>query len=351
MMLVDVASGCAVASTAEALSDGYAASNITSPGCTAGFVAAHFIKAPVTLTIHLGTRCTVARIVICPRQHSTHRPAVITVSGCHTPGSDRADRWVTFGDIAPREACLCVDFPRFSQSHAPVQLWQDVALPPEAVRARVVEVHRPIRAVSAIKLCIQRTIGSSIPSIGRVFVFGEPVEAGSPAKAPRLVSAPPTKTLFGGGSILGGDTDNDDTDDNDASVAGVAPDDGLSNRKRAAATDTVEAAFDVDAPPSRFVDPLTDELMTTPVILPSGNRIDASSLARHLSTSMTDPFTGVTLTDADSILDLNLKEEIDTYRAAHHHPTPAATQKRPRPAHELGFSAVGYRLGAAPKKS
>jgi hypothetical protein len=118
--------------------------------------------------------------------------------------------------------------------------------------------------------------------------------------------------------------------------------------------------------PPRFVDPLTDELMRTPVILPSGHRIDATSLSRHMASSLTDPFTGVALTsDADTIVDVTLQAEIRTWIALHPDAaddatTPrdddaslrraagAASAKRARSPSETGFRSAGYRLGTLP---
>lgn len=49
--------------------------------------------------------------------------------------------------------------------------------------------------------------------------------------------------------------------------------------------------------PDEYQDPVTSELMTDPVILPtSGKTMDRSSIARHLLNNPTDPFTRAPLT-------------------------------------------------------
>ncbi|XP_067948307.1 RING finger protein 37-like [Watersipora subatra] len=72
--------------------------------------------------------------------------------------------------------------------------------------------------------------------------------------------------------------------------------------------------------PKEFIDPLTCDLMTLPVILPSGYTIDQLTLHKHIEAEKSwarkpsDPFTGMYLTDANSpVVNHLLKERIDRF--------------------------------------
>ena len=51
--------------------------------------------------------------------------------------------------------------------------------------------------------------------------------------------------------------------------------------------------------PEEFVDPLTAELMKSPVKLPSGNVVDDSTIRQHLLNELSDPFSRQPLEPAD----------------------------------------------------
>lgn len=72
--------------------------------------------------------------------------------------------------------------------------------------------------------------------------------------------------------------------------------------------------------PKEFLDPLTCNVMSLPLILPSGYVVDQTSLDRHIEMekswgrNASDPFTGVLLTHANQpIINHKLKERIDKY--------------------------------------
>lgn len=50
-----------------------------------------------------------------------------------------------------------------------------------------------------------------------------------------------------------------------------------------------EDAAEAEAP-EEFFDPITSEIMTDPVTLPSGNVMDRENIMRHLMSDATDPF-------------------------------------------------------------
>lgn len=69
----------------------------------------------------------------------------------------------------------------------------------------------------------------------------------------------------------------------------------------------------IDDCPEEFLDSLMDTIMQDPVILPSGNRCDRSSIIRQLSISPIDPFTRSPLTIDMVKSDPELKERIHEY--------------------------------------
>jgi len=65
--------------------------------------------------------------------------------------------------------------------------------------------------------------------------------------------------------------------------------------------------------PSRFIDPITLELMRDPICLPCKQIVDRSTIQRHLELSKTDPFTGLILLRHQIEADLKLKFEIQQF--------------------------------------
>ena len=68
--------------------------------------------------------------------------------------------------------------------------------------------------------------------------------------------------------------------------------------------------------PDEFQDPITAELMTDPVRLPSGHVVDRSVIQRHLLSDENDPFSRAKLTVDMLVPDAELKEKIDEWRAS-----------------------------------
>ena len=79
----------------------------------------------------------------------------------------------------------------------------------------------------------------------------------------------------------------------------------------------------VDIPPD-FIDPITCDLMSLPIMLPSGYTVDQSTLDKHNSAeekwgrSSSDPFTGVKFTaDHKPVINVSLKARIDQFVLTH----------------------------------
>lgn len=88
-----------------------------------------------------------------------------------------------------------------------------------------------------------------------------------------------------------------------------------------------ECADDIDQQiPEQFLDAITYEIMSLPMVLPSGKTIDNSTLVKHNSQEEkwgrppTDPFTGLMLTDSRrAILNTLLKSQIDKFLLENDH--------------------------------
>lgn len=72
--------------------------------------------------------------------------------------------------------------------------------------------------------------------------------------------------------------------------------------------------------PDEFIDPITFDLMTVPLLLPSGNSIDRSTLDRYICEEVkfgrlpSDPFTGITFQDMQqAVPNTSLKSRIDRF--------------------------------------
>lgn len=71
---------------------------------------------------------------------------------------------------------------------------------------------------------------------------------------------------------------------------------------------------DLPEPPDEFVDPITNMLMTDPVILPTSNHVvDMSTICRHLLSDQTDPFNRCRLTLEMVQRHFKLKEKIEQW--------------------------------------
>ncbi|XP_028391187.1 RING finger protein 37-like [Dendronephthya gigantea] len=74
----------------------------------------------------------------------------------------------------------------------------------------------------------------------------------------------------------------------------------------------------VDNVPAEFIDPITFNIMTLPILLPSGNTIDNSTLEKHIATERnwgrqpSDPFTGIPL-GSKVVPNAALKYRIDRF--------------------------------------
>lgn len=90
----------------------------------------------------------------------------------------------------------------------------------------------------------------------------------------------------------------------------------LLKKRFAAAKQAVDQAeTDLGDIPSEFEDPIMGDLMRDPVILPSRHTVDRSTITQHLLSDPKDPFTRQPMTMDDVVPDIDLKAQIDQWKA------------------------------------
>ena len=75
-----------------------------------------------------------------------------------------------------------------------------------------------------------------------------------------------------------------------------------------------QAELDLGEIPAEFEDPIMGDLMKDPVLLPSKHIVDRSTITQHLLSDPKDPFTRQPMTIDDAIPQLELKEQIASWR-------------------------------------
>jgi U-box domain-containing protein 5 len=99
--------------------------------------------------------------------------------------------------------------------------------------------------------------------------------------------------------------------------------------------------------PTNFLDPITLDIMTDPVIVPSGHTIDRATILR----CTTDPFTGLSLNLNDVIPNHSLMSEISSFLESRKRKSDFIESNSTLSVNEpkfVPFSGKGYRLGGGP---
>ena len=140
-----------------------------------------------------------------------------------------------------------------------------------------------LQKVTHVVLKIARLAGSSVPAIGRVEVWGQPSASCKPEIVEYALGI--QERIQGSGKSNSGSS-------------GVKhpcsrTDDSLQNHKSLSALSCYK-----DSIPEDFLDPITCDIMTIPLLLPSGHNIDTVTLEKHVAAERSwgrlpsDPFTG-----------------------------------------------------------
>eukprot|EP00051_Salpingoeca_urceolata_P011923 m.148275 g.148275 ORF g.148275 m.148275 type:complete len:433 (-) comp17309_c0_seq6:1951-3249(-) len=369
---------CSTAST-----DGYEHTNLVGdPDQRAvGFLAASFARPPVSVTFEFCTDVDIERVLVDPRVLS-HATQTVTVAASRSSLCDTAG-WDFVGKVDGNTGQtgqgpvphLCLLNQHYQQSGASGVSEPKDRVGPRPSRPHTVVCHfksgSVLKHLRCLRLTVTRCSRSSIPALKQVCIFGQPsnraVRQRVAAKRGEALHHEPR--VLGSGvlvpkfvSLFGGSSDGDNVQDTE--VWPVVP--SSSSRKRSRPTDThhhqrhevrhanggsQSAAADVFCIPDTFVDAITYELMARPVTLPCRKVIDSSTLARHFANSMTDPFTGVAMTEEDAVPHVTLKEQIDRFRLTHQGALAASAAQNHSAARHRNlaepFSGAGYRLGGS----
>jgi len=161
------------------------------------------------------------------------------------------------------------------------------------------EFQRPylLQKVTHVALKIARLSGSSVPAIGKVEIWGQPSAVCKPGVLEYALGIQE--------KIQAG-----------AAVKTTA----IINRTTANSKNDSLLSYSRSSLPEDFIDPITCELMTVPVLLPSGHNIDMTTLEKHITAERSwgrlpsDPFTGKVFSDTSKpVPNSALKVRIDKF--------------------------------------
>lgn len=175
--------------------------------------------------------------------------------------------------------------------------------------------------VCRIKLKLTRAMGSASIGLGSLQVWGQPMAAlCSLAAQDELIR----QFLGTAATVPNCNREHSATDKRSlhqpSSSASTVPEQAKSLPAKSKGEQEGEVTKGEFQIPTDFLDALTFELMTQPVVLPSGQIVDQSTLDKHVDTEEkwgrppTDPFTGITLTGINCPKSLpELKTRIDHF--------------------------------------
>lgn len=320
-------------------SDGYSVGNLVNVDfreSSRGFLAAHFIKPPALLLFQLPFPIHVESMIIKPKVGSQISSGIaILVAGiatkrdpsgkgdtsnnkstqlskkkrtekellsdsnkvgikvigqqgsaicCHsyeldiTAGSVKGEHSQFFSQVAwlnDREGKTIHVQNKLFQQRSPIQGFNPVG----ASDFQEGEFQRPylLQKVTHVALKIVRCSGSSVPAIGKVEIWGQPSTICRPGDLEYALSI---QEKIQTGSVIKTTT-------------------AIRNRTTENSKNHTLLSYSCSASlPEDFIDPITCELMTVPVLLPSGHNIDTSTLEKHTTAERSwgrlpsDPFTG-----------------------------------------------------------
>ncbi|KAJ1942262.1 RING finger protein 37 [Linderina pennispora] len=251
---------------------GYEPTNLIHPSA-AGFLSESFVRPPVELTLTFPYSLSLAAILINPRIRLYHVKHLAISAQC------QSDAWLPLKRLAwdtkSSEVAavynpeIGADMCANSIPERHIQQWQPIHLG-RASDARM------LHAVQCLKIRITGMHNMSVVALGGIKVYGQPSQQmthGRDAKftAARRILAPPPAL----------------------SAAAQPPADRI---------------------PPEFIDPITQEAMRDPVVLPSNNVVDRSTIHRHLQLHQTDPFTGLPMSQDDAKPALLLQIRIRDWR-------------------------------------
>lgn len=217
-----------------------------------------------------------------------------------TPGSVKGEHSQFFSQVAwlnDREGKTIHIQNKLFQQRSPVQGFDTVG----RSDFQEGEFQRPylLQKVTHVALKIVRPSGSSVPAIGKVEIWGQPSAVCRPGV---LEYALGIQEKIQAGAVI-------------KTTAAI------SNRITENSKNHTLLSYSCSTSlPEDFIDPITCELMTVPVLLPSGHNIDTSTLEKHITAERSwgrlpsDPFTGKVFSDTSKpVPNSALKVRIDKF--------------------------------------
>lgn len=215
-----------------------------------------------------------------------------------TPGSAKGEHSQFFSQVAwlnDREGKTIHIQNKLFQQRSPVQGFN----PGGRSDFHEGEFQRPylLQKVTHVALKIVRLSGSSVPAIGKVEIWGQPSAACKPGV---LEYALGIQEKIQAGAV----------------VKTTA----IRNRTTENSKNHTLLSYSSSSLAEDFIDPITCELMTVPVLLPSGHNIDTTTLEKHITAERSwgrlpsDPFTGKVFSDTSKpVPNSALKVRIDKF--------------------------------------
>ena len=217
-----------------------------------------------------------------------------------TPGSVKGEHSQFFSQVAwlnDREGKTIHIQNKLFQQRSPVQGFNPVG----RSDFQEGEFQRPylLQKVTHVALKIVRPSGSSVPAIGKVEIWGQPSAVCRPGF---LEYALGIQEKIQAGAVI---------------KATAAIGNRITENPNLNQTLSYSCSTSL---PEDFIDPITCELMTVPVLLPSGHNIDTSTLEKHITAERSwgrlpsDPFTGKVFSDTSKpVPNSALKVRIDKF--------------------------------------
>ncbi|KAJ2857501.1 RING finger protein 37 [Coemansia erecta] len=252
-----------------------------------GFMAESFVRPPIDITFTLPYQVSLASVVINP----CIRRGRIKVVNMFTMGVNR-DRW----EVAGKLLCEAGMYGLHNGDVTPAMLSQAIGInAAKEIRWSVLRAPSAsaLHFVKQIKITIVAMHEAHAIGCGAIEIWAQPSQ--------RLPSDQRVRMWKEAYQAVALPAD---------SSARILPPVG------AAASGSL--AVDVSECPQEFIDPITHNIMADPVVLPSGACCDRSTIARHLDSHRTDPFTGLPLDPSQIEPDLALRLRVRSWLDSNH---------------------------------
>ena len=319
--------------------DGYEVENltkVTSMLGNNGFMVERFIKAPVNVTLQFPCNIHIFKICINPfvgsqkslgfeiftnSENVKHSWLIDSTSS--TIPIDTDGCFVSIGRTLLTEARnICFRNYKFDCRELSVSEIPSVILCKQEIPLTHYQ-NRSLQNVSHVMVRITHTAGSSVPCIGKLEVWAKPAANVSKELKQKLYSC------FMDSQTCKNESDSIALAENEPiSKDGNIPE--TLNQEPITSADSVEV-------PEEFTDPLTCEIMSVPMLLPSGQSIDQSTLENFIDAEAnwgrppSNPFTGIKFDKSyKAIPNISLKVRIDKFLMEHssHFPNVSRTVGR-----------------------